>query len=68
MGFCDSIYGRSKGGITPSGWKCEHLPFLVEVDNWGASKIGGQTSQTPKPNYWVWGCDEMSWFGHQPEP
>ena len=21
-GFSDSIYGRSKGGVTPSGWKC----------------------------------------------
>jgi hypothetical protein len=67
IGFFASIYGRSKGGITPSGWTCEHLPYLVEVDNWGASKIGGQASQTPKPNYWVWGFDEMSWFARQPE-
>lgn len=67
MGFFDSIYGRSKGGIAPSGWKCEHLPYLVEFDNWGASKFGGQASQVPKPNYWVWGYDEISWFAHQPE-
>lgn len=67
MGFFDSIYGRSKGGITPSGWKCEHLPYLVEVDNWGASKQGGQASQANGPNYWVWGYDEMSWFAHQSE-
>ena len=28
------IFGRSKGGITPSGWSCESLPYLVEFDNW----------------------------------
>jgi hypothetical protein len=67
MGFYDSIYGRSKGGITPSGWTCEHLPYLVEVDNWGASKLGGKASQSSGPNYWVWGYDEMSWFAHQTE-
>ncbi len=66
-GYLDSFYGRSKGGITPSGWKCEQLPYLVEFDNWGASKRGGQSSQTPKPSIWVWGYDEMSWFARQPE-
>jgi hypothetical protein len=67
VGFFDSIYGRSKGGIAPSGWKCESLPYLVEVDNWGRSRFGGTESQNPKPNYWVWGYDEMSWFARQPE-
>ncbi len=67
MGFLDSIYGRSKGGIVPAGWKCEHLPYLVEFDNWGASKSGGQPSQSTKPSHWVWGYDEISWFAHQPE-
>jgi hypothetical protein len=27
-GYTDAIYGRSKGGLTPSGWRCEHLPAL----------------------------------------
>ena len=36
-GFSDSIYGRSKGGVTPSGWKCEALPYIVEIDNFGVS-------------------------------
>jgi len=67
VGFLDSIYGRSKGGISPSGWACEHLPYLVELDNWGASKFGGKQSQTPKPTIWIWGYDEISWFAHQPE-
>jgi hypothetical protein len=67
-GYLYSFYGRSNGGIAPSGWKCEHLPYLVELDNWGASGRGGQASQTPKPSIWVWGYDEMSWFARQPEP
>jgi len=37
MGYLDSIFGRSKGGITPSGWKCQSLPYLVELDNYGTS-------------------------------
>jgi hypothetical protein len=37
VGFSDSIYGRSKGGKTYSGWSCEHLPYLVELDNWGGA-------------------------------
>ncbi|MBN1340284.1 MAG: hypothetical protein JXA03_13225 [Bacteroidales bacterium] len=67
VGYHDSFYGRSNGGITPSGWKCEHLPYLVEVDNWGASNQGGQASQTTQPTHWVWGYDEMSWFARQSE-
>lgn len=62
LGFSDGIYGRSKGGLTFSGWKCEHLPYLVEIDNWGVSKQPGQ----PKAGgIWVWGYDEITWFAHQ---
>jgi hypothetical protein len=64
MGAMDSIYGRSKGGLAPSGWQCEHLPYLVELDNWDVSDRPGQ------PNVggcWVWGYDEISWFAHQDE-
>lgn len=63
-GYLDSFYGRSKGGITPSGWSCKHLPYLVELDNFGISDQPGQF----KPNdYFVWGYDEISWFSIQPE-
>ena len=65
MGFIDSIYGRSKGGITPSGWQCEHLPYLVELDNWGVSDRPGQPGVG---GCWVWGYDEISWFAHRDEP
>ena len=62
VGFSDGIYGRSKGGQTYSGWQCEHLPYLVELDNWGVSKQPGQARAGEN---WVWGYDEISWFAHQ---
>jgi hypothetical protein len=62
VGFSDGIYGRSKGGMTFSGWPCEHLPYLVELDNWGASKQPGQSGAGGN---WVWGYDEITWFAHQ---
>ncbi len=64
VGFSDGIYGRSKGGMTYSGWSCEHLPFLVEIDNWGSSRKPGEAKQG---SIWVWGWDEITWFAHQPE-
>jgi hypothetical protein len=63
VGFIDSLYGRSKGGRTPSGWECEHLPYLVEIDNWGVSKQPGKSGQG---SVWVWGYDEITWFALQP--
>jgi hypothetical protein len=62
MGFSDGIYGRSKGGATFSGWKCQHLPYLVEIDNWGVSKQPGQANAG---GIWIWGYDEITWFAHQ---
>ena len=64
VGFSDGIYGRSKGGVTFSGWNCDHLPYLVEIDNFGASRQPG------KPNaggIWIWGYDEITWFAEQGE-
>lgn len=62
VGFSDGIYGRSKGGRTPSGWDCEHLPYLVEIDNWGVSDRPGQAGAG---SIWIWGYDEITWFAHQ---
>jgi hypothetical protein len=62
VGFSDGIYGRSKGGETFSGWKCDHLPCLVEIDNWGVSR---QPGQAKAGSIWIWGYDEISWFAHQ---
>ena len=63
FGYNDAIYGRSKGGITPSGWSCTHLPYLVEVDNYDTSAHPGQNLG----GFWVWGYDEIGWFAHQTE-
>ncbi len=63
VGYVDSIYGGSKGGLTPSGWECESLPYIVEFDNWAASGKEGQDIG----DFWTWGYDEIDWFAHQPE-
>ena len=64
VGFSDGIYGRSKGGQTFSGWSCEHLPYLVEFDNYGVSRHPGEPNAKGEFN-WVWGYDEVTWFAHQ---
>ena len=64
VGYTDAIYGRSKGGLTPSGWRCDHLPYLVEFDNYGRSRRPGQPGMG---TFWVWGWDEITWFSQQPE-
>ncbi|MGO8696634.1 MAG: hypothetical protein ACLQVY_02800 [Limisphaerales bacterium] len=64
VGFSDGIYGRSKGGLTFSGWTCEHLPYLVELDNYGVSRHPGEPNAKGEFN-WVWGYDEISWFANQ---
>jgi hypothetical protein len=74
VGHLDALYGRSLGGISPSGWACEHLPYLVDIDNWGFSGHGGESVagkigplQGISDRYWVWGWDEICWFAHQNE-
>ena len=64
VGYSDGLYGRSKGGKTFSGWTCEHLPYLVELDNFGASRHQGQPGG-PSERLYVWGYDEITWFAHQ---
>ena len=64
-GFSDSIYGRSAGGLTPSGWSCESLPYIVEIDNFGSSDHAGEYRESDKIH--VWGWDEINWFINQPE-
>lgn len=65
LGFSDGLYLRSKGGITPSGWKCDHLPYLVEFDNYGVSNHPGEPGQAKGGFDWIWGYDEITWFAHQ---
>ncbi len=64
MGYLDSFFGRSKGGITPSGWECTSLPYLVEFDNFGVSDKPGEATID---SHHVWGYDEITWFCLQEE-
>jgi hypothetical protein len=64
IGHTDALYLRSKGGVTPSGWSCDHLPYLVEFDNYGGSSQPGKAN-APGSSFWVWGYDEISWFANQ---
>jgi hypothetical protein len=57
VGYADAIFTKSKGGITPSGWSCAHLPYLVEFDNFGSSNPA-KSSKDP----FIWGWDEITWF------
>ena len=67
VGYSDGLYGRSNGGIAPGGWKCEHLPYLVEFDNFGGTRSPGKASQAERASIFVWGYDEITWFAQQPE-
>lgn len=55
---------KSEGCVSPSGWKCEHLPYLVEFDNYGRGKAPNVADLT---SHFVWGWDEISWLSLQPE-
>jgi hypothetical protein len=55
-----SIYQKSSGGITPSGWTCERMPYLVEFDNFEISNTPGERSDVTDP--FIWGYDEITWF------
>ncbi|MDR2040347.1 MAG: hypothetical protein LBQ60_20725 [Bacteroidales bacterium] len=63
-GYLDALYGRSIGCVTPSGWSCPSLPYLVEFDNFGCSKTPGKSTIN---NHFVWGYDEITWFYLQSE-
>lgn len=64
-GHSDSIYGDSLGGTTYSGWSCDSLPYLVELDNYGDDT---SSLNVPKPDDMrVWGMDEITWYANQPD-
>ncbi len=64
VGHLDSMYKKSKGCISPSGWKCGSLPYLVEFDNYGRSRT---PNVADLKSHFVWGWDEISWFAQQPQ-
>lgn len=61
-GYYDSIFGRSRGGRSPSGWTAESMPFLVELDNFGRGKAPGRPDHN---SHFAWGYDEITWFSLQ---
>jgi hypothetical protein len=60
----DAIFKKSKGCISPSGWKCQSLPYLVEFDNYGRSR---NPNVADLNSHFVWGWDEISWFSLRDE-
>jgi len=60
----DAIYKKSKGCISPSGWRCDSLPYLVEFDNYGRSR---KANTADTNSIFVWGWDEISWLSLQDE-
>ena len=60
----DALFCLSKGGIAPSGWQADHLPYLVEFDNFGRST---HTGVADTKDHFCWGYDEITWFALQPE-
>lgn len=62
VGYSDALFRKSLGGITPSGWSCDHLPYLVEFDNFGGNNQGHAGSDP-----YIWGWDEITWFAQTAE-
>lgn len=62
--YLDALFKKSKGCISPSGWTCESLPYLVEFENYGRKRTPNVADTT---SIFVWGWDEISWFAQQPE-
>ena len=38
VGHLDRFYKHSKGCMAPSGWSCQSLAYVVELDNFGRSR------------------------------
>ncbi len=64
IGIRDSIYRKSLGGETHSGWSCDSLPYVVELDNYGGM-YSLENANRPGIDDWPWGYDEVSWFANQ---
>jgi hypothetical protein len=61
------LKGSSMGGISPSGWSCRSLPYLIEIDNWGGYSIDlADWHDLDKRASRRWGWDDIAWFAHQP--
>ncbi len=63
-GYSDAIYKRSQGAVSPSGWRAESMPYLVEFDNFG---MNGNPGVANLDDNFCWGYDDITWFAMQDE-
>jgi hypothetical protein len=62
--YSDGTFGRSLGAISPSGWKAESMPYLVEFDNFVTN---GNQGVANVDDHFCWGYDDITWFSVQSE-
>ena len=65
VGNSDGLYRKSLGAISPSGWKAESMPYLVEFDNFGVRR--DPPLGTSANDQFIWGYDDISWFATRSE-
>ena len=66
VGYSDGLFQKSLGAISPSGWKAESMPYLVEFDNFGMRRNPPPGEANLNDPY-CWGYDDITWFALQPE-
>ena len=66
VGHSDGIYKKSKGAVSPSGWKAESMPYLVEFDNFGMRR-NPPAGEAVVDDFYCWGYDDITWFAVQDE-
>ncbi|MDR1331435.1 MAG: hypothetical protein LBK07_04955 [Tannerella sp.] len=66
VGHSDGIYQKSQAAVSPSGWEAEHMPYLVEFDNFGIRREppAGVASHA---DHFCWGYDDITWLAVQDE-
>ena len=64
VGYSDAIFKKSLGAISPSGWKAESMPYLVEFDNFGTNRNQGVANLN---DHFCWGYDDITWLSVQDE-
>jgi hypothetical protein len=66
VGYSDGIYRKSLGAVSPSGWKAESMPYLVEFDNFGMRR-DPPAGEANLNDHFCWGYDDITWFALQDE-
>ena len=57
--YSDGIYCKSLPATSPSGWKAEHMPYLVEFDNFGTN---GHPGEANLDDEFCWGYDDITFL------